>query len=80
MNERLKHTGDLLQLDKNQFIRIPLFVADKVHNFEKIVDDIHIAKKNDQDTSNLEDEIDQLVYKLYDLTDEEISIVEKASN
>ena len=28
------------------------------------------------DTTNLETEIDQLVYKLYGLTEEEISIVE----
>ena len=37
------------------------------------------TKKIDQaaDTSSLEKQIDQLVYKLYGLTEEEISLVEK---
>ena len=33
-------------------------------------------KKNNEDTTTEEQEIDMLVYKLYDLTDEEIKIVE----
>ena len=43
-----------------------------------IVDKILAAKKKDSnaDTSALESEIDQLVYKLYGLTDDEIAIVE----
>ncbi len=37
------------------------------------------AKKQNQnaDTSALESEIDQLIYQLYDLTPEEIAIVER---
>ena len=48
------------------------------NNISKIVDRILAAKKKDPnaDTSSLESEIDQLVYKLYGLTDEEIAIVE----
>lgn len=43
-----------------------------------LVDRIQSAKKADPaaDTSALEAEIDQLVYKLYGLTDEEIAVVE----
>ncbi len=33
-------------------------------------------KKNSQDTTDLENRIDQLVYRLYDLTPEEIEVVE----
>ncbi|EDN66865.1 Tgh124 [Beggiatoa sp. PS] len=42
------------------------------------VNQILAAKKHNQkaDTSKLEAEIDQLVYKLYGLTEEEIRIVE----
>ncbi len=29
MHQRLKHTGDLLQIDKNQFMKIALFVSDE---------------------------------------------------
>jgi type II restriction/modification system DNA methylase subunit YeeA len=45
---------------------------------EKLVDKIITAKKKDPqtDTTKLESQIDQLVYKLYNLTEEEIKIVE----
>jgi len=46
----------------------------------KLVDQILSIKKQnpDEDTSHLEKQIDQLVYKLYDLTEEEIKIIEGA--
>jgi hypothetical protein len=49
-----------------------------VHQIELLVDKILAAKKGNPqaDTSNLEKEIDRLVYKLYDLTEKEIRIVE----
>jgi adenine-specific DNA-methyltransferase len=34
------------------------------------------AKQKGEDTSTLELEVDQLVYKLYDLTEEEVKIIE----
>jgi adenine-specific DNA-methyltransferase len=37
---------------------------------ERIID----MKKNSQDTTDLENQIDQLVYQLYDLTPEEIEV------
>lgn len=43
----------------------------------RIVDQILIAKREQIDTTNLEKEIDNLVYQLYDLTEEEIAIVER---
>ncbi|MGB9762580.1 MAG: hypothetical protein ACPLW7_00965 [Minisyncoccia bacterium] len=36
----------------------------------------HIVKSNEQAKAQLEAQIDQLVYKLYDLTEEEIKIIE----
>ncbi len=50
-----------------------------VKQIEALVDKILFAKKADPqaDTSNWEKEIDRLVYKLYDLTEEEIKIVER---
>jgi type II restriction/modification system DNA methylase subunit YeeA len=49
---------------------------------EKIVNQILTAKKSDPkaDTTALEQEIDQLVYQLYGLTEEEIQIVEAKTN
>ncbi len=53
-----------------------------VKQIESLVDKILEAKKQNPqaDTSHLEQEIDQLVYKLYDLTDEEIKIIEEGHN
>ena len=41
-----------------------------------VVDQILSAKQQNQDTTELEKQIDQLVYQLYELTPEEIAIVE----
>ena len=41
-----------------------------------LVDKVIVGKKNNEDTIELEDEIDKIVYRLYDLTEEEIRIVE----
>jgi len=38
---------------------------------------VSIKQNPQSDTSELEREIDRLVYKLYDLTEEEVRIVEK---
>ena len=45
-----------------------------------LVDQILSAKKQnpEADTSHLEKQIDQLVYKLYNLTEEEIKIIESS--
>ncbi|MBX7242340.1 MAG: Eco57I restriction-modification methylase domain-containing protein [Bacteroidia bacterium] len=45
--------------------------------FIELVDKILTAKQKQADTKQLESEIDQLVYRLYDLTEEEIAIIEK---
>jgi hypothetical protein len=54
--------------------------AKNQNDFVKIVDKIIEAKSKDQDadTSELEKKIDEMVYKLYDLTEEEIKIVANA--
>ncbi len=44
--------------------------------FIELVERILAERKNDNDTTELENQIDQLVYQLYDLTEEEIKIVE----
>lgn len=51
-----------------------------ITKFESLVDQIIKEKEKNPtaDTSSLEEEIDQLVYKRYNLTEEEIAIVEKA--
>jgi len=60
--------------------RIPIAHLNKsvVEQIESLVSQTLAAKKADPktDTLKLEKQIDQLVYKLYDLTEEEITIIE----
>ncbi len=58
-------------------IPVPLLDKTKQQPFIALVDKILTAKQHGQDTSTLETQIDQMVYRLYDLTDEEVRIVEK---
>ena len=41
-----------------------------------LVDKILTAKQQGKDTRTLETEIDKMVYRLYDLTDDEIGVIE----
>jgi adenine-specific DNA-methyltransferase len=104
MSEKLKHTGDLLQIDKNQFMKIPLYVPDELSQFVKLVDIIidakeKIAKYNKHFESlnaidkieikeNIEklesvvknsiEKINNMVYGLYGLSNNEIGVIENA--
>jgi adenine-specific DNA-methyltransferase len=80
----LKHKGKMqghqYQIDKEPILGLPILKA-TVQNEKKIsslVDQILSLKQNNPsaDATALEQEIDQMVYKLYDLTPEEIAIVE----
>ena len=46
--------------------------------FIELVEKILVGRKNNIDTTALEAQIDQMVYQLYDLTEEEIEIVENS--
>jgi rRNA pseudouridine-1189 N-methylase Emg1 (Nep1/Mra1 family) len=57
---------------------LPIKVPENQSNFITIIDQILEIKKHDSkgDISTLEEKIDDLVYELYGLTEEEIKIVE----
>jgi hypothetical protein len=59
-------------------LRIKLVDNAIQEKMETLVDQILIKKAQDQsaDTTDLENQIDQLVYNLYKLTEEEIATVE----
>ena len=57
-------------------ILVPLLDKAKQQPFIALVDKILTAKQQAQDTRTLETQIDQMVYQLYDLTDDEIGIIE----
>jgi adenine-specific DNA-methyltransferase len=60
-------------------IPIPVISEENQKPLIELVNKILVIKNENQnnDTSALEKEIDDLVYKLYELTDEEIEIVEQ---
>ncbi len=74
---------DTVQWKKFVIERLPVIMIsdDKQKPLISLVDQILALKKQnkDADTKNLEAQIDQLVYKLYDLKPEEIKIVENSS-
>ncbi|MBV6484648.1 MAG: hypothetical protein KFKLKKLM_01158 [Flavobacteriales bacterium] len=65
--------------DLRQF-PIKVISIDEQKSFIKLVDKVIEAKKKNPsaDTTDLENQIDQLVYQLYELTEEEIRIIENA--
>ena len=63
--------------DDAKSLPIPIITAERQTEIIKLVDRILTAKQQAQDTRTLETQIDQMVYKLYDLTDDEIDIIEK---
>ncbi|GAA8541407.1 class I SAM-dependent DNA methyltransferase [Helicobacter pylori] len=83
LKHRGKVQGNNYQIDKEPLMNIPLIkitksnkpTADKII---ALVDKILQAKEKDPkaNTQRLEKEIDALVYQLYNLTDEEIKIIE----
>jgi len=60
-------------------IPLPANNSSLKYNIELLVDEITALKKQTpwSDTTELEKKIDQLVYELYGLTEEEIQIVER---
>ena len=75
--------GYLQAFQENLFqIPVPYANVEQQSAIIRLVNQIFDAKyaNPDTDVSELENEIDQIVYSLYDLTPEEIAIVEEAAN
>jgi len=72
-----KMQGSNYQIDKEPLMNIPLKIADE--NIENkiidLVDEIIELKKLNKDTQYLEDKIDEMVYDLYELTEEERELI-----
>ncbi len=69
-----------IQYSKYYMVDIPILqISEKQEQeIEKIVKEIAKRKQKGKNTDELESQIDKLVYKLYDLTDSEVKIVEKS--
>jgi hypothetical protein len=81
----LQNTGNVLRGGYFRF-NTKYVISFPLPDFKKItikvlsshVEKVFEAKKLGEDTTNLENQIDQLVYQLYDLTEEEIQIIENS--
>jgi len=75
-----KMQGNAYQLDKEPLLEIPVYKpADKDANeIAKLVDKIISLKQQGKDSNENERKIDELVYKLYNLTSAEIKVVENS--
>ena len=73
-----KMQGSNFQIDKEPLLQIPINLPQEIiiTKVQEIVSNIISLKKQDQDTTALEAEIDQMVYELYGLTEDEIKVVE----
>ena len=72
-------TGDLIiSVQALNPLRVPMPSEEQENEICTLLDMIIEEKKQNPsaDTTELENQIDQLVYQLYDLTEEEIAIVE----
>lgn len=80
LRKKGKMQGNSYQLDKEPLLEIPIFKpADKDKNeIANLIDTIISLKQQGKDSSKEEKEIDDLIYQLYDLTEEEIKIVEES--
>lgn len=73
-----KMQGNNYQLDKEPLLEIPIYESNGVESNKiiSLINEILEEKKVGRDTTMLEQQIDTLVYQLYELTPEEIAIVE----
>ncbi len=71
-------SGGYIEVKPQYFeqIPIPLISEKEKKPFIALVDKILLAKSKNKDISDLETKIDELVYKLYDITPEEQKIIE----
>ncbi|KUG26281.1 putative type iis restriction /modification enzyme, n-terminal half [hydrocarbon metagenome] len=79
-NFRKHRLVNYFYLDDFRNYPIPELSLEKQEVFVKLVDKILLAKKQNSqaDTKHLEDKIDIMVYKLYELTYEEVKIIDPA--
>ena len=73
-----KMQGNNYQLDKEPLLEIPILkpTDSATNKIAALVEQIITQKQEGKDTLTLEKEIDKLVYNLYDLTENEIKIIE----
>lgn len=72
-----KHKGDMFELYQKPLSEVPIKYTDNQIVFVDIVDKIIAKRQNGLDSSVEENKLNELVYNLYGLTEEEIQEVER---
>jgi adenine-specific DNA-methyltransferase len=71
-----KMQGSNFQIDKEPLLQVPIVISDKISYIVTLLDKILLLKSQNSDTANIEAEIDVLMYKFYDLTFNEASVID----
>jgi hypothetical protein len=68
----------MLELYQKPLSETPIFQAPKSiqNKLEKLIDKIIAKKQIEQDITDLQQQIDNLVYKLYELTYDEVKVID----
>jgi hypothetical protein len=76
---RGKRKGEMLELFPTSLQQIPIIIPQKTQIIVSLVDKILAAKAADPqaDTQALERDLDNLVYRLYNLTYDEVKVIER---
>lgn len=80
LRKKGKMQGNAYQLDKEPLLEIPIYkpTDTAANKIAALVDKIIAQKEQGKNSKDNETKIDELVYKLYDLTAEEILVVENS--
>lgn len=73
-----KMQGNNYQLDKEPLLNIPIYnpTPEQSSKVEQLVNQIITLRQNNEDSSDLENKIDELIFQYYGLKDYEIEIIE----
>lgn len=75
MFNSLSMSGGFFTIGKEQLSNLPIIIDKNQKRYIELVDEIIELKKLNKDTQFLEDRIDEMVYELYGLTEEEKGLV-----
>lgn len=72
-----KMQGNIYQVDKEPLLTIPIAEANEIIKLKiiELVEEVVDLKRQNKDSYLIEEEIDEIIYKLYNLDSEEISFV-----
>lgn len=78
LRKKGKMQGTNFQIDKEPILAVPLIKPSEqiAFLFEKLVNKIFHCKSECEDTTKIEEQIDNLVYRLYDLTYDEVKVID----